>query len=108
MTDRTGPHETLVNDLLIALTALPETIFYRNASGVGKTPNGHYIRAGVLGGGDIMGGFKGRGVAIEVKTGLAVQRKSQKDFQRAWERAGCLYLVCRSVNDALTGLGIKA
>lgn len=102
--DNTVAHEQLVNDLLVALTHLPDAMFYRNSSGVGRTKRGHLLRAGVKGGGDIMGCYQGRATAIEAKTGEGTQRKSQKNFQSAWERANGLYLIARDVDGTLAAL----
>ena len=104
MTDRTQEHETLVADLLVALTALDCAMFYKNSSGVGRTKRGALIRAGVKGGGDIMGCYRGRAVAVEAKTGDAAQRQSQRRFERAWTAAGGLYVVARSVAGAIAVL----
>lgn len=104
MTDHTQQHEILVAELLVALTALDGAMFYKNHSGVGRTRRGALIRAGVIGGGDIMGCYRGRAVAVEAKTGQAVQRKSQEKFERAWTAAGGLYVIARSVPETLDAI----
>lgn len=35
--------------------------------------------------------------AIELKDDDGAQRKSQEDFQREWEAAGNIYVICRSL-----------
>ena len=104
MTDNTAEHTTLVNATLIAITALPEAMFYPNASGVGRTARGAFIRAGVPGGGDIMGTKSGHAVAIECKTGVGRPNPNQIRFRASWEKAKGKYFIVRSVDDALSAL----
>ncbi len=44
----------------------------------------------------------GIGMAIEVKKTKGQQSYEQKNFQRAWERRGGLYILARSVDDVLS------
>ena len=46
-------------------------------------------------------------MAIEVKAGKDRQRESQKNFQECWERAGGVYLICRSVKETMDALNIR-
>lgn len=92
-------------DILVAITAIPGAMFYRQNSGLFFTRNGRPVRAAVPGASDIIGLYHGVPVAMEVKTHIGRQRKEQAAFQRAWERAGGTYMLVRSVDDAITGLG---
>lgn len=56
---------------------------------------------------DLIGVYRGRAVAIEVKAGNNTQSDDQIAFQAAWERAGGIYILARRVEDVAAGLGIK-
>jgi len=43
----------------------------------------------------------GRGIAIETKRPKKNQQDQQKQFQKAWEKAGGFYLVARGVEEAV-------
>lgn len=92
-------------DILIAVTQLPGALFYPQRRGL-ATPIGgtHAIQFGVDGMADLGGCYRGRAVQIEVKSRKGRQRQSQVRFQAAWERAGGVYIVARSVEQALAGL----
>jgi hypothetical protein len=91
--------------VLIAVTALPGGMFWRQNSGVFRTLDGRrVVRASAVGVADILGCYRGHAVAIETKTLAGEQRRSQHRFQRKWQIAGGIYIVARSVNDALRGL----
>ena len=49
----------------------------------------------------------GRAFAIEVKTAKGQQREAQKNWQKAWEKRGGIYVLARSVEDVYKGLDIK-
>lgn len=97
---------TIMRDILVAVTALPGSLFYRQNSGVGKTWAGTILHAGIPGCPDITGVYQGRAVGIEVKTPIGRQSPQQRKFQSAWERAGGLYVIARSVPEALSALGV--
>ncbi len=97
-------HE-IQSDILIAVTALPETCAWRANSGLLRTPDGQRtIRANLPGIADIQGCRRGRAFMIEVKTNTGRLRASQENFRKRWELAGGLYVVARSVGDALEAL----
>lgn len=93
----------IIPGILIAITALPGGMFYRNNTGAGLV-HGRWIEFGCPGSGDIMGCYRGRAVAIECKASRGRQRKTQQDFQIAWEAAGGLYILAKSLDDVLRGL----
>lgn len=74
----------------------PSGMFWRNNSGVGKTDYGARISFGCPGSGDILGVFKGRPIAIEVKTETGRQSQAQKTWQQSWEACGGIYILARS------------
>lgn len=96
----------IMRAVLVAVTALPETMAWRNNTGVGVSQRGAVIRFSVPGAPDILGVRRGRGFGIEVKTPAGRLSQQQAHFRAAWERAGGLYIVARSVDDALAGLQV--
>jgi hypothetical protein len=51
-----------------------------------------------------MGCFRGRAVAVETKPRRGKQLKSQRIFQKNWERAGGLYIIANSPDHAVDQL----
>lgn len=126
MSDRS--EKAIQNDTLIAITALPGLMAWRNntgqawqgelrRAGIGQLVrvergmvilgNARPIRFGIPGSPDIIGVYNQRGFGLEMKTRTGRQREEQAKFQAAWERAGGLYGLPRSVEDALAVLGIS-
>lgn len=89
---------------LVAVSALPGSLFYRNNTGVTQMRSGDWLRYGLVGSGDIMGCLRGRAVAIEVKTLTGRASVAQRRFAAAWERAGGVYIIARSPEQALAAL----
>lgn len=58
-----------------------------------------YIRYGHPGSSDILGVYRGRFLAIEVKSPTGKQSPDQKIFQRMVEKNGGIYLLVRSVDE---------
>jgi hypothetical protein len=96
----------ILPEVLVAVTDLPDTLAWRANSGVFLSLDGRrHIRANIPGCADVIGVRAGRAIAIETKTLKGDQRKTQENFQLRWELAGGLYIVARSAEDALRGLG---
>jgi len=95
----------IMRDILIAVSALPETMIWRNNTGQGTAQGGRVIRFGLPGSPDILGVCRGRSIGIEVKTAKGRQSQQQRRFQRAFEAAGGVYVVARSVEEAVDALG---
>lgn len=91
--------------ILIAVSSLPDILVWRNNTGSTKIPNGQWIKFGLVGSPDILGCYRGRFIGIEVKTPTGKQSDAQRNFQRALEKAGGVYVLARSVDDALNALG---
>lgn len=87
----------------LALGAHPELVLFRNNIGVAER-NGRHVHFGVggPGGADLIGCFRGRFVAIEVKTATGRQTPEQRTFEQLVHRKGGVYVVMRSVEDAET------
>lgn len=71
--------------------------------------SGGYRKAPSKGIADIIGvigdgNHDGWALAIEVKSARGRQSPAQREFQRQWQEAGGLYLLCRSVDELRKGL----
>jgi len=105
-------HQKLVQDILITLSQLSHVRIWANSTGIGRalTDDERVIKFGLKGSADIIGIIGdeknplGRFLAIEVKTGTGKQRPEQKAFQKMILSRGGLYILARSVKDALEGV----
>lgn len=114
--------QLILQETLIAVTAEPGTMAWRNNTGqawqgerISRAPgvmiqvergmcilrNARPISFGLPGSPDIIGVRDGRGFGLEMKSLTGVLRETQPKFARAWQRAGGLYGVPRSVEEAL-------
>lgn len=94
--------ESQIQDAVrLSLGRHPDLVLWRNSIGVAER-RGFTIRFGVggPGGADLIGLFRGRFVAIEIKTPTGRQSPEQRLFQQLVERKGGTYVVLRSVDDA--------
>ena len=117
--------KSILNDTLLEVSALPDSLFYRNNTGMawqGKRGDyyvGEYIKVerdmvvlhdarpvhfGLVGSGDIMGAYANRPVAIETKTLTGRQEQQQRLFEVAWRKAGGIYILSRSPEEAVPKL----
>ena len=95
----------IMRDILVAATALPGVHLWRHNTGLARTIDGRYIRFGLIGSADIIGAVRGHPVAIETKRTVGGRHaKKQQDFAEAWTKAGGVYILARSVDDALSAL----
>lgn len=122
---RNRSEKAILNDTLVALSAEPDTLIYRNNTGQawqGKRitpPVGATIRVthgmvileearpiafGLPGSGDGMGASAGIPLAVETKTAKGRQAEIQRNFQRRWEQCGGLYILARSPEQAVAEL----
>lgn len=62
------------------------------------------IKFGLEGIADIMGQVRGLAIAIEMKDSVGRQRKQQKLFEQAWVKAGGVYILARTVPEAIRGV----
>lgn len=93
-----------MNEVILAINPC-FGLFWSNATGAGHTLSGIYVKYGLRGSADIIGcTASGRFAALEIKTGYAKQSTVQKNFQLAVEKNGGIYLVIRSVDQAITQL----
>lgn len=112
----------ILNEALIAVSALPGVLAWRNNSGqawqgqrvmVGTgqhliirpgmvvLQDARPITFGLPGSADILGVIEARAFGVETKTVTGRQSDQQKKFQAAFERAGGLYGVARSPEEAV-------
>lgn len=105
---QSAAHNKLVGEILLDCGADPRWRIWRNNTGAGLSIDGkRHVRFGLEGSADIIGlktidgeYFFGVFVAMEVKTGKAVQSKEQKAFQQMIVKFGGEYAVVRSVAEA--------
>lgn len=102
--DRTKDHEKLLKQCLLELTTYG-FMAWKNSTGAMKTTIGHYQRYGLKGSADIIGLTpKGQFLAVEIKTGKAVQNKAQKAFQKAIESRNGVYKIIRTYEELISWL----
>lgn len=96
----------ITQPVLVAITALPGAIFWRQNQGTFRTMDGRRVvsATSITGVADIMGAYRARPVAIETKTKTGPMRKTQTTFRDNWVKAGGLYFVVRSPDAALAAL----
>lgn len=89
--------------LLAKLSKLPNSVFWRQNSGMLRSMDGaRIVRAASINGlPDILGVVNGFPVAVETKTARRRQSDSQRRFQSAFEQAGGVYIVARDIETAL-------
>lgn len=114
--------KSILNETLVAVTALPETMAWRNNTGSawqGKRVTGSVgtlvmlepgmvilrearpVTFGLPGSPDIIGVRRQRAIGAEIKSDDGVQADLQIRFQRAWEKAGGLYVLARSADEVV-------
>lgn len=96
----------LLSRILIALGRDPRCFIFRNNTGCLPDYRGRAVRFGLIGSADILGCLRpsGRFLAIEVKAMNGYQSEAQKNFQRVITEAGGVYILARSVEDAIHGI----
>jgi hypothetical protein len=125
MTKAPRAETPILNDVLPAVSAQPDTMVWRHNTGQawqGKRLDlnvGDFVRVergmvilaqarpidfGLAGSGDIIGATGGRPLAVEVKTLTGRQADQQKKFEIAWRKVGGIYILARSADEALSKL----
>lgn len=92
----------LQDEIRLALGRVDGLVLWRNNIGVAEM-RGYKVRFGVggPGGADLIGCYRGRFVAVEIKTPTGRQSDEQRMFQRLVEGKGGIYVVLRSVDEAV-------
>lgn len=85
----------------LALGSVPDLVLWRNNCGVAERA-GRVIRFGVggKGGADLIGIYRGKFLAVEIKSNTGRQSPDQKLFEQLVLRKQGVYVVLRSVEDA--------
>lgn len=95
----------IMRDILVALSQLPESLWWRQNTGVFRSFDGReIIRQGIPGMADIGGMIGGLAVQVEVKTPTGKLSKEQIRWQRAVEKAGGVFICGRSPAGVLASL----
>jgi hypothetical protein len=96
----------------LALGMRDDIMMFRINVGVFRPLHGDQkraIRSAPDGTPDLIGVMSpGRAFAIEVKTAKGQQHEAQKNWQKAWEKRGGIYILARSIEDVYKGLDISA
>lgn len=105
-TPRDALEAEILRETLLALSALPGVVVWRQNSGLYYTPDGRggwrRVRAAIPGAADITGMLPGgRRLEVECKTASGRQSEDQRVFQAVVERAGGLYVLARSAAEAV-------
>lgn len=96
-------------DILLALGRRPDVRLWRQwHSGLLRTMDGRPTTVGTPGMADLSGIVAdGRRIEVEVKSSTGVVRDTQRSFGAMIERFHGIYIVARSVDDALAQLEAK-
>jgi len=101
----------LQQEIRLALGMRDDIFMFRINVGVFRPLHGDQrraIRSAPDGTPDLIGVMQpGRAFAIEVKAAKGQQREAQKNWQKAWEKRGGIYILARSVDDVYKGLDIS-
>jgi hypothetical protein len=86
----------VMREILCAVSALPESLWWRQNAGVFRSFSGReVVRVGIPGMADIGGMFRGKAVQIEVKTPEGRLSLEQKRWKAATEKAGGIFILGR-------------
>lgn len=94
----------ILHDVILAVSALPRTLVWRNNTGSLMDRTGRWVSFGLPGSGDVIGVCDGVPVAIETKVPKRGPSEQQLRFAAAWRRAGGLYVLAHSAEEALDGI----
>ena len=92
----------LQDQIRLALGRIPGLVLWRNNSGTAER-HGRHIKFGVgnPGGADLIGLYRGRFLAVEIKTATGRLSDDQRRFQDLVTARGGTYVVLRSTEEAL-------
>lgn len=102
-----APSEGRIQDeIRKALGREPDLFLFRNNISTAKMPDGSHVRLGVggVGAADLIGAFRGRFVAAEIKRPGEKLRPEQARWRDALVRRGCEHVVLTSVEEAMEWL----
>lgn len=92
--------------ILYALGSRTDVTVWRNNVGAARAPGGGLVRFGLPGSADILGFLhpSGRFLAVEVKSATGRLSPKQQVFRRVVEAGGGLFIVARTVDDAISAV----
>lgn len=93
----------LMQRVMVVLSARGALVYRRNI-GFGVAQGGRAVKFGLPGQADIGGMYRGIALEVETKFGRRGQSPAQRNWQAAVERAGGVYVLARSVEDATRAL----
>jgi hypothetical protein len=98
-----GLETKIRNDIFIKLNSIPGCVVWRNNVGVATAASGNTIRYGVGGdgGSDLIGIYKGKFLAVEVKTPTGRLTENQKRYIELVNKKGGIAFVATSEEEAL-------
>lgn len=92
---------TIQTAIRLELGRVEGLVLWRNNSGMAMLSGGHRVRFGVGdGGADLIGIYRGRFLAAEIKSASGRSSAKQKRFGELVRRLGGEHVVLRSVEDA--------
>lgn len=94
----------LVNQIVAALGSRPGVLVERQNTGAFYDRDGRLVRIGTPGRADIRVCAHGLFIEIEAKSPTGRQTPAQKAWQGYVERAGGIYVLARSVEEAVTAV----
>lgn len=103
MSDARRMTESQLQDAIrLELGRIPGLTLWRNNTGSVEARQGYRIAFGCggPGGADLIGMYRGRFIAIEVKTATGRQSPEQRVYQQLVEKLGGVYVLLHSVDEA--------
>jgi hypothetical protein len=103
MTRAVPEKESDIQRTILDWLAARKIFHYRQNSGAVQTEN-RFFRFGAVGAPDIVAVIGGRYVGIEVKAARGIQSSAQREFEGRLRMAGGVYVIARSLEDAVASL----
>lgn len=100
-------HETLLNQCRLYLSSIGALAIKIDTPGMLFDRKGNPVRVGTKGVSDTLNCLKGRFIAVEMKTGSGRLTLEQKNFGKAVERAGGIFIQARSIDDIANRLEME-
>lgn len=71
---------------------------------IGEGSARRFMRGATPGAADLIGVYRGVGLAVECKAGKGKQSPLQAEWQLGWEQAGGVYVLAHGVDDVIAAL----
>ena len=92
-------------EIMLAIQkAWPKAAIIRQNTGASKDKTGRLVRFGVKGAADLRVIINGLAIEVEAKTLKGVQSDAQKQYEKAIQRAGGRYFVCRDAEGCVNAI----